>query len=327
MKRSCTLTVIALAVSVVGGCGGVNLTSRQKDRDITIDGKLSDWAGALESTKKAGLSFGLMNDDSCLYVAVVASDRLVRQQIMISGLYLWFDETGEKNKNFGICFPVGGLETGDSGMRPQGLEDGAGGRRPMPPGGPDSLRSPLRPTLGPGMRPPTTGADSVTAPFPMVPREMMVYSPRSDSWDPGKKGSLGGVDVAADLGRRALVLEFRIPLERDPSTGYGIGVRAGQTVGVGIESPEIKGGDAENRDRPPEGGFGGPGGGGPGGPSGADGNGPSGGMGGGPGGSGGPGGMGGPGGEGGDQPKRPETIKVWGKLTLAGGGSIHPNRP
>ena len=159
---------------------------------------------------------------------------------------------------------------------------------------------------------------------------MMVYSVKSDTWDQGK-GSLGGVDVAADFGRKALVLEFRIPLERDPSTGYGIGVGPGQTVGVGVESPAIKGG-AVGESGPPQGENRGPEGGQPGRSGGSRGNGPPGGMGGGSGGRGGssggmggPGGgmngpgdeMGGPGGGGEEQQKRPEAIKIWGKLSLA----------
>ena len=122
---------------------------------------------------------------------------------------------------------------------------------------------------------------------------MMVYSAKSDEWAKTGRGSLGGVEAAADMGGRALVLELKIPLERDAATGYGIGVRAGQTVGVGVESPEIKGADPGSR--------GGPGG--PGGPAGS-------------GDMGGSDGMGGPEGAGGGEPRRPEAIKVWGTLTL-----------
>lgn len=135
----------------------------------------------------------------------------------------------------------------------------------------------------------------------------MVYSPKSESWEIGQKGSLGGVDVAADIGTRALVLELRIPLERDPASGYGVGARAGQTVGIGIESPEISVADRERARRPAGGAIGGPGAGERGGPPG--------GMGGGRRAS---GGTGGPGAGAGDRMQRPEPIKTWGKLVLEG---------
>lgn len=262
MKRTCLVTILVFAAVSAHGCHGSNLTSRPKDRDIAIDGRLSEWKG-VEFVEKKDLSLGLVNDDSFLYVAVIARDPMVRRQIMVSGLYLWFDENRGKNKNFGVCFPIGGVESADSVMGPQGsrwaqdstVSDSLAGR---PPAGPPK----------------------------MVIREMMVYSAKRDGWAQTGKGSLGGVEAAAEAGRAALVLEYKIPLERDPESGYGIGVRAGQSVGVGVESPEIRGGDLGHR--------GGAGGGGD--------------------------EMGGPGGRDRNQPPRPHAIKAWGTLTLTGGG-------
>jgi hypothetical protein len=343
MRRAFVAAIVALAAMSTGGCQGVNLVSRQKDHDIRIDGRLPDWNG-VEFVEKSDCSIGLVNDDSCLYVAVIAKDRLVRRQIMISGLYLWFDESGGKNKNFGVCFPVGGMESGDSEMAPRGRGGGPSGERPTPPSGsggsgppprgapgstgprmgglPDSLAAPPN-----GGRPDNLAVRPPGGPSPTVIREMMVYSPKADDWARAGKGILGGVEAAADIGRRALVLEIKIPLARDSATGYGIGVRPGQTVGVGIESPEIKGSDFGPGGGPGGDEFGGPEGEG-GSPGGPGGGGPPSGTGGGPGGSGGApgdgfddmggsGGRHGPGGGGGEEPRRPEAIKVWGKLALA----------
>lgn len=315
MKRLYVLAILALLVVSLGGCGGASLTSRSKDREITIDGKLADWSGALQFVEKKGLSFAVMNDETHVYVVVAATDELVKEQIMASGLYLWFDEKETKEKDFGVCFPIGGLENRGAETRPhgtvgEGLEGGS--MRPARPGGyggPDGLGASSPPPPGPMGPPSSTSADSVGGPGrmsgsgptappgplsgkgPMAPREMMVYSVKTDAWEQGK-GSLGGVDVAADFGRKVLVLEMRIPLARDPSSGYGIGALPGHTIGVGVESPQIEGGP-EGESVPPLGQGGGPGGGEP----------------------------GGPGGGGGEQRQRPEAIKVWAKLTLAGKGT------
>jgi translation initiation factor IF-2 len=270
-----------------------------------------------------------MNDDRHMYVAVVAGDPMVRRQVVESGLYFWFDESGGKNKNFGICFPIGGMEGADPATGQQWPGGGGHGGMP-PPGDPDSLGAPPRAAPAPRRPPENRNADSLEAsppggpspvrgPFPVGFREMMVYSVKQDNWAQSGKGSLGGVQVAAEMGTKMLVLELEIPLERDPASGYGIGVRPGQSFGVGIESPELKRGDTEAHEGRHDAGPGGPGAGEHGGPSGAGGGGRPGGMGGAPGEFGGPGEMGAPEIEGGGLPRRPEAIKVWGKLTLAGG--------
>jgi hypothetical protein len=306
MRKRCILSIGALVALSAAGCGEVSLTSRAKDRDITVDGRLSDWRG-VQFVGKEGLSFALMNDDTHVYAVVIARDRAVRRQLMLSGLYLWFDEKGGKEKNFGVCFPVGGLESEEFGMGPRGPRGAPDGTRAMRPASPDSVASPPGGLPGAG-KPPSWGADSLAGRFPEAIRQMMVYSAKRDEWEESHEGSLGGVDVAADVGRTALVLEFRIPLERDPSTGYGIGAPMGQTVGIGVESPEIQSERPGWGGEPPEGDFGSEGGGSPGGPRGA-GGGPPGGVG------GRSRGMGGPSGDGGG---RPEAIKVWGRLTFAG---------
>ena len=314
MKRTLIVTMFALVAVFFGGCRDLDLVSGRKDRDIRIDGRLSDWKG-IRFTEKGALSLGIVNDDSCLYIAVVATDRMARQQLMVSGLYLWFDESGGENKNFGVCFPVGGMEGANVEMRPQGTAGGSGERSKPPGGGPDSLPAPL-----PGGMPDSVGSPPPGeapggtqggprpgphgSPPPTVFHDMMVYSAKIDDWVRVEGGSLGGLQTAGDTGRTALVLEVKIALERDAATGYGIGVRPGGVVGVGVESPEIKGGDP-----------GSPGGGGPGEPGDADWGRQGGSHGSGPSGS---GGMGGPEDQGGGEPRRPEPIKIWGTLTLAG---------
>jgi hypothetical protein len=205
----------------MAGCGQLELQSRQKDRDITIDGDVSDWKGALEFVEDGGFSIGLMNDDENLYVAIVGADREVERQIMLSGLYVWFDENGKQAKNFGVHYPIGLRETEGS---------------PMPP----------------RVRP-----DSLMTLFIDSTRELMLFSPKDGSWQRARTGTLVDVDAAAGQENYALALELKIPLARHDTGGFGVGAQPGDVVGLGLETPEIKIEQPERQHRPPEGGPGG----------------------------------------------------------------------
>ena len=105
MKRSLntTLALLLLVVLLLGGCGGTEtLQSKSLDRDITVDGAVADWQGALTPIEKKNLSLGLLNDGEFLYVSLVSRDRQVVSQMMSRGFTIWFDAEGGKEKTFGI---------------------------------------------------------------------------------------------------------------------------------------------------------------------------------------------------------------------------------
>jgi uncharacterized membrane protein YgcG len=76
-----------------------------------IDGVLDEWEGKLFSLKGEKLGFGVMNDDSTLYIAMTTYNRQTIMQIM-RGLTIWIDPNGKKNKSFGIKYPIGADMTG-----------------------------------------------------------------------------------------------------------------------------------------------------------------------------------------------------------------------
>jgi hypothetical protein len=213
----------------LSGCGNTELQSRQRDRDIVVDGDPVDWEGSLEYIEDAHLAFGLMNDDEDLYIALVVADRAVQRQIMMSGLYVWFDERGEKGKRFGLHFPLGFQERGFDPMTLMRERD--------------TNRS--KPDFEEGMD------------------EMMVTAGGKGQLRRVGVSSLDNIVAAAGKKTSALVLEFKVPMARSGQYGYGIGTQPGAVISMCVESPEIEV-KAPGEQMPPSGGGGpdGPGGGG-----------------------------------------------------------------
>jgi len=289
------MVVVAALVCLAAGCGPTQLDSRYKDRDIVIDGKYADWAGGLQTVGGDDITVGLANDGTELCIALVVEDRQVRRQIAMSGLFLWFDSSGGKAKQFGLRFPLGMEEDAAEMPPPEMMADG---QRPPPA---DAQKTQPRD----GQKPPREPDEVIL--------EMEVFSPSEQVWRRVGLKEIQGIEAAASRGTGPLVLEFRVPLAKTGPFGYGIGAASGALIGVGLETPEIDMEALRGNMPPPDGG----GGAGPGRrpPSGGGmGGGPGGGMGGGPG-----GGMGGGQGppDGGERPSAPDPIKIWTRVQLA----------
>ena len=54
-------------------CGTIELESRWKEQEITIDGKSSDWLGSMYFFEGEDISVGFLNDESDLYVCLIAA--------------------------------------------------------------------------------------------------------------------------------------------------------------------------------------------------------------------------------------------------------------
>jgi hypothetical protein len=203
MMRAVLLILLLIALPTVG-CGNVELQSRQKDRDIIIDGGPRDWDGALEPVEDAGFSFGLMNDHEHLYIALVIADQAKQRQIMMGGLILWFDETAKREKHFALKFPIGMVE---NGMNPMDMTR-------------DKNPAALRETCLKGLN------------------EFLIAASEG-SWQMNAVGSLENISIAAGFEGSVMVLEYKVPLAQRGPYGYGVGAGAGSAISLCVESPEI----------------------------------------------------------------------------------------
>jgi hypothetical protein len=272
------------------GCGAMKIDSTWRQSAIVPDGSATDWGSELFYVEKLRADFGVVNDDSTLYLCVILRDRQVERQLAASGMEVWFEPQGSHAVPTGVHFPLADLPPG-GGLQGEGMEGEGKPARARHEGGGDwgkeaSERTP---------RPPHFRTDAV---------QILGDS----TLGPMQVSDVPGLRVAvASSPSRAVVYELAMPLARTGEHPYAIGARPGDVVLVRLEVPTPSrpagrahgpggaggpGGEAGEPQGPGSGG-GPPDGGGMGGPD--DGGVGGGGM----GGPGGHGGMGGPGGRGG----------------------------
>jgi hypothetical protein len=257
-----------------------------------IDGRTADWT-TLAPLEAVHVSIGLSNDDRQLSLVLTSSDQARRRQLIGGGLIVWFDPAGGKKRAFGVRFP-GEFPGGD---RPE-IGRGRAGT-----GGPPDQNASTR-------TPPADGDSPQARPAERLPpiTWFELIGPKDDDRRRLETKAVTDIAIARALEEGLLVFELRVPLAKDPVTGFGIGAAPGQVLGLGLETPELERPEtaAPDRGRGGRGGMGGVGGG-------------FGGM--GRGGMGG-GGMGGrPDGPPGDRPERAKPVRLWTTVKLASGTS------
>jgi len=99
-----TLLIIFVLFSLMS-CKDISIISQSTLNKPIIDGILDEWEGKLFTQKGEKLGFGVMNDDSTLYIAITTYDRQTIMQIL-RGLTIWIDPNSKKNKLFGIKYPI-----------------------------------------------------------------------------------------------------------------------------------------------------------------------------------------------------------------------------
>ena len=80
---------------------------RYQDSPIMVDGNLSDWGFPLRfSNPEYSMEYEVRNDKKNMYVCVYSKDVSFQKRILKSGMIIYFDPKGEKNKNISLVFPV-----------------------------------------------------------------------------------------------------------------------------------------------------------------------------------------------------------------------------
>ena len=78
-----------------------------QDSPIIVDGNISDWGFPLRfSNPEYNMEYEVRNDKKNMYVCVYSKDISVQKRILKSGMIIYFDPKGEKNKNMSLVFPV-----------------------------------------------------------------------------------------------------------------------------------------------------------------------------------------------------------------------------
>ncbi|MGB2868390.1 MAG: hypothetical protein WBD36_08065 [Bacteroidota bacterium] len=97
--------LIPLGGLLAGCSSSLELQSVWPADQIKVDGVASEWPGKVW-VEKSDVQFGIANDSTDLYVAIVASKAELRRQITVRGLTVWFDPLGRQKKSIGIRYPL-----------------------------------------------------------------------------------------------------------------------------------------------------------------------------------------------------------------------------
>lgn len=75
---------------------------------IVTDGKTDDWPIPLRfSNGSRTLQYNVTNDDNNIYICVSSKEAATQLRILRSGMTIWLDPKGEKNKTMALYFPIG----------------------------------------------------------------------------------------------------------------------------------------------------------------------------------------------------------------------------
>ncbi len=203
------LCVLPLAIN----CGsGLEIGSRWRQAEVTIDGADSDWAGSMLYLQKEGVSIGVQNDGEYLYLCLKAHDRRIQQQIMRLGFTVWFDSTASEEQILGIRYPIGMQDIRQ--MR----EGRAAERNPeQVERNPEQLEQ-FRQMLG----------------------EIEVIGPGKSDRNRIPVINSYAISIAISDTSGALVYELRMPLKSAIQRPYAVGTDTGKVMSIGLEAGELK---------------------------------------------------------------------------------------
>ncbi len=248
------------------GCNIPNLNSDWRTRQITIDGKYSDWPGTeTYYDEKESLSINLLNDQEYLYLCLITRNRELEIQLMESGLVAWFDPQGAEKRLFGISFPIGlsrmGISLEEDKQNEekdwQDQEDKSGlidkekqrwrdkdfnkHLETM-----EGLQDRLELLIG--------TFDFEGKEKKQAEKEWQKMEERKEFFkDKIKEFSLEeagklGIEVKVGRENNYFVYELKVPLVKTDAHPFAIGAKAGATIGLGLENTGLSGVDFPGED-------------------------------------------------------------------------------
>jgi hypothetical protein len=199
------LIILTFSLLALAGCGTLDIDSRWREAAIVVDARLDDWQGRLFDIEDINVSFGVENDDRDLFLSLRAADPRVLAQIFRSGLVVWFDPEGGKDRVLGIHYPLARDWRDFEG--PAAADEEERKRR----------REETRERL----------------------EDVEILGPGRDEKARFRIGEVPGLDLASRREGGLFVLEARIPLGKAEGSPYAIGARPGGLVGIRIDSARL----------------------------------------------------------------------------------------
>jgi hypothetical protein len=208
--RSRTIVSAALVTAAILfslSCKGSELPGNWNATEIKTDGENTDWEGISGLVLEDGsAALKVANDDANLYLLMQLRDPQMARLIRMSGITVWLNDKGNKDKYFKLCYKGGPTpeELAAAGMADT-LRSGSGDRIQMIP--------------GPMM--------SVGEDFSCMIKDRLAEKsiPQDGSQGPA---------VASGISAGTIIYEFSIPLSDTEVKHYGLGIPPGADIGLGV---------------------------------------------------------------------------------------------
>lgn len=103
------LFLISACLILLAGCNKTQeVQTHWSSGTIKVDGEITDWNDIpMNYFEESGVGLGLCNDTENLYVLFRFNNAQWARAIRMGGLTLWLNNSGKKNKNFGIRYTGG----------------------------------------------------------------------------------------------------------------------------------------------------------------------------------------------------------------------------
>ena len=203
--RGSTLTAWLLALTVLSmyGCGSsIGVTSLWTNQELRV---ASDDAAWREETKRiAGpdVYVSVRNDKDHLYLCLTTSSLSTQMQMLGLGTTVWFDPEGQKNKTFGIEFPVSGLL---QGRRFPNRED------------PEELQRLIE----------------------VARRQLVLLGPGESDRQRMPLSEAKGIEAHLAFNDGTLTYELKVPLRKTAQQPYAVSADPGKHVAIGLETGDM----------------------------------------------------------------------------------------
>jgi hypothetical protein len=198
-----------LVASGVTGCKQEEVDCYWPSRHVSVDGQVDDWSGIPgKYYPDEGLVFSVANDSANIYLLLSFRNPMWAMAIRHSGLTVWLDPKGKKNKAFGFRYR-GGPSSGQ--LRQLRTAD-------------------HMPT--PWMTPPEESGRKQVADTEAFDELRLITSDNSEGVSVFADGSQGPA-AGHGLPKGIFCYEFSIPLESLAAQGYSLLAQPGRMIGVG----------------------------------------------------------------------------------------------
>jgi hypothetical protein len=199
------LCIFIIPSFLFGGWSGKDkLDCRLCGGEIIIDGSRDEWKDTAR-LEKENMDIGICNDGEFLYVMLeIRSERII-EQIMKFGFTTWFDPQFEKERRFGIHYPLGDKEQEEKS--PKSMFDYDKNR-------PDEKQSSLS-------------------------YDLEIINSAKNEPITMKLAKARGLEVKFKEKKGVLVYELKVPLSWRESHPYAIRFIEGNPLDIGFETPAL----------------------------------------------------------------------------------------